>query len=585
MKTMVCIKPWVRVAGGGLVWTLGLGLLLCAAAQAQRTATAVAQVVNGFVVGVTVTDGGSGYPVGPLVAISGGGGNGASARATVSGGTVVAITVETTGSGYTSTPLVVIAPPPLSEAPVLESVRLRLMSTLTIQGLVNSTNWILYADELAPKNWRVLTNMVVASSPYVFVDASAPWVQRFYQVKSGPGPKPQRTATAVAQVVNGFVVGVTVTDGGSGYPVGPLVAISGGGGNGASARATMSGGAVVAITVETTGSGYTSTPLVVIAPPPLSEAPVLESVRLRLMSTLTIQGLVNSTNWILYADELAPKNWRVLTNVVVPSSPYVFVDASAPWVQRFYQVKSGPGPKPQLDTNRWAWIDAGTFTMGSPSTEADRSANEDPQTVVTLTRGFWMSKYETTQEEFLAVMGNNPSHFLGDLNRPAEEVSWSAATNYCDKLTVRERAAGRLTAGYAYRLPTEAEWEYACRAGTTTRFGYGDDPWYRQLGDYAWYYENSGSTTHPVGMKSPNAWGLYDMHGNVAEWCLDWYGTYAGGSVPDPQGPNTGSGRVSRGGGYGHVGGVCRSAFRAHNSPESGFVFGGFRPVVASGRP
>ena len=138
-----------------------------------------------------------------------------------------------------------------------------------------------------------------------------------------------------------------------------------------------------------------------------------------------------------------------------------------------------------------------------------------------------MGKYEVTQGEYLAVMGSNPSCFQPSdgrhPNRPVEQVSWYDATNYCGQLTQRERAAGRIATNSVYRLPTEAEWEYACRAWTSTRFSYGDDPGYTNLTNYAWYGDNSGGTTHPVGQKLPNPWGLYDMHGNVWEWCQDWY--------------------------------------------------------------
>jgi formylglycine-generating enzyme required for sulfatase activity len=223
--------------------------------------------------------------------------------------------------------------------------------------------------------------------------------------------------------------------------------------------------------------------------------------------------------------------------------------------------------------------------MGSPATEQDRFGNEAPQTVVTLTKGFWMGKYEVTQGEYLAVVGGNPSRFTGDPNRPVEQLSWTDATNYCARLTAQERAAGRLPAGWAYRLPTEAEWEYAARAGTTTRFSYGDDPGYGQLGGYAWYLSNSGGTTHPVGEKQPNPWGLYDMSGNVWEWCSDWYATYPGGSVTDPVGPGSGSFRVLRGGGC-YVGGLdCRSANRDDLAPDFRRYYVGFRAVLAAGPP
>ena len=195
-----------------------------------------------------------------------------------------------------------------------------------------------------------------------------------------------------------------------------------------------------------------------------------------------------------------------------------------------------------------------------------------------------MGKHEVTQGEYLDVMGSNPSYFKGDTNRPVEQVSWVDATNFCARLTARERAAGRLGASDVYRLPTEAEWEYGARAGSTTRFSYGDDPGYVKLGDYAWFSGNSGSTTHPVGLKLPNAWGLHDMSGNVWEWCLDWYGSYPGGSLTDPRGPDTGSNRVDRGGGWGGGGRGCRSAYRNGDTPDSRNGDLGFRVVLAPGQ-
>jgi hypothetical protein len=271
----------------------------------------------------------------------------------------------------------------------------------------------------------------------------------------------QRTATATATVVKGFVVAITVTDGGSGYPVPPLVSISGGGGSGAGAEASVSGGVVVAIAVTATGRGYTSVPDVVIAAPPPPEAPVLKSVRLA--SAITIEGSLGTTNWILWADVLdtCPYTWRVLTNVVVTTSPYVVMDWEATPQQRFYQASSGPQPQVFApDSNRWVWIPAGTFTMGSPASEQDRDSDEGPQTQVTISRGFWLGRHEVTQAEYQAVIGSNPSYFTGDANRPVEQVSWIDATNYCAKVTAAEQAAGRLPAGWVYRLPTEAEWEY-----------------------------------------------------------------------------------------------------------------------------
>jgi formylglycine-generating enzyme required for sulfatase activity len=232
------------------------------------------------------------------------------------------------------------------------------------------------------------------------------------------------------------------------------------------------------------------------------------------------------------------------------------------------------------------FIPPGTFRMGSPTNEVDRNEREGLQTSVTISRGFWMGKYEVTQGEYLAVMGTNPSYFTGDTNRPVERVSWNDATNYCATVTQRERLAGRIATNSAYRLPTEAEWEYACRAGTTTRFSYGDDPGYTKLSNYGWYDVNSGKTTHSVGQKLANPWGLYDMHGNVWEWCQDWYGTYPGGIAIDPQGPATGSLRVFRGGSWSYDTRGCRSAYRYGIYPDFRPDYGrGFRVVLAPGQP
>ncbi len=137
------------------------------------------------------------------------------------------------------------------------------------------------------------------------------------------------------------------------------------------------------------------------------------------------------------------------------------------------------------------------------------------------------------------MRAENPSQFPGNLDRPVESVSWFAASNYCVLLTAQDRAAGRIPPGSQYRLPTEAEWECAARAGTTTRFNYGDDPNVTSLTNHAWYSANSGFRTQPVGQKLPNALGLYDMAGDVWEWCQDWYGDYPGGDITDPQGPAT----------------------------------------------
>ena len=175
-------------------------------------------------------------------------------------------------------------------------------------------------------------------------------------------------------------------------------------------------------------------------------------------------------------------------------------------------------------------------------------------------------------------MGTNLSKFKGPRN-PVEAVSWDDAVEFFRKLSAlpAEKAAG-----YVYRLPTEAEWEYACRAGTMTEYSFGNDE--SELGDYAWHASNSGNTTHPVGSKQPNPWGLHDMHGNVWEWCQDWHGDYPRGAVTDPTGPSSGSFRVLRGGGWVHGSEYCRSANRGGSTPDDRGSYYGFRVLRSSVR-
>jgi formylglycine-generating enzyme required for sulfatase activity len=202
---------------------------------------------------------------------------------------------------------------------------------------------------------------------------------------------------------------------------------------------------------------------------------------------------------------------------------------------------------------------------------------------VTVTHDFWLGKYEVTQGDFQKVMGKNPSHFIGDSNRPVEKVPFVLANEYCAALTLTERAAGRISTGYQYRLPYEAEWEYACRAGATNRFSFGDTP---ALGDsFAWTAENSDASTHPVGLKRPNAWGLMDMHGNVWEWCLDWFEPYPAKALIDPTGPATSKYKVFKGGGWNQDVEYAGASSRFMMSPSNGIHFVGFRVALAPARP
>jgi formylglycine-generating enzyme required for sulfatase activity len=209
---------------------------------------------------------------------------------------------------------------------------------------------------------------------------------------------------------------------------------------------------------------------------------------------------------------------------------------------------------------KFVLIPAGTFTMGDSS-----NAHQ-----VTISRPFYMQTTTVTQGQWKSVMGSNPSSFssCGD-DCPVEQVSWNDVQDFIRKLNQQEGTD-------KFRLPTEAEWEYAARSGGKQE-EYAGTSSESNLGDYAWYYANSGGKTHPVGQKRPNGLGLYDMSGNVWQWCQDWYGNYPSGSVTDPTGPSSGSGRVNRGGSWILVAYGCRSAYRFSSTPGSRNFFMGFR--------
>jgi formylglycine-generating enzyme required for sulfatase activity len=269
-----------------------------------------------------------------------------------------------------------------------------------------------------------------------------------------------------------------------------------------------------------------------------------------------------------------------------------------------------------------AWIPPGSFTMGSPSSEALRHADESPQTKITLTKGFWLGRTHVTIGQWKAVMGRDVRAQLlyvidddafydlggkrqtkrsymnfsrakadGYLANESEDlpmyfVSWDDAMEFCRRLNALEHAAGRLPAGYEYDLPTEAQWEYAARAGTTSAI------YAEPLGEIAWYDANSADGYHGKGFKvasgatggpravagkRPNHWGLYDMAGNLWQWCRDWYAPYPGGEAIDPTGPASGTARVNRGGSFGSGASDERSASRAANPPAEASAYRGFR--------
>jgi formylglycine-generating enzyme required for sulfatase activity len=310
---------------------------------------------------------------------------------------------------------------------------------------------------------------------------------------------------------------------------------------------------------------------------------------------LRLTGDIGCPCAVQYSTNLSSNTgWTSLTNVTLLSNPTVIIDSGAITNgPRFYQVViTGP--------SNGVWIPAGTFVMGSPTNELLRNTNET-QHSVTLTKGFYVSQYLVTQGDYQTLMNTNPSYYTPthaytmDLTRPVEQVSWFDATNYCNLLTQQERAAGHIFTNWLYRLPTEAEWEYASRAGSTNAFCYGPDLLSGMANFYGEYQYVSGvgtvtnfsapflDRTSSVGSYLPNAFGIYDVVGNVWEWCQDWYGSYGTGAVIDPQGPGTGTTRVFRGGALNQIGKDCRSARRDSYDPSVSFNTVGFRVVLAPG--
>jgi formylglycine-generating enzyme required for sulfatase activity len=237
-------------------------------------------------------------------------------------------------------------------------------------------------------------------------------------------------------------------------------------------------------------------------------------------------------------------------------------------------------------------IPGGTFLMGSPKSEEGRAQNESPAYKVQVSR-FACMRFPVTRRIYSEIIGSDPGWPEGKADdRPVNNVSWFDAVTFCNQLSEREGLAPcyRINseevtwdrAANGYRLLTEAEWEYACRAGSTTRFSFGDDE--GQLGDYAWFAENSAGEPQPVGLKMPNPWGLYDMHGNVFEWCWDWYGGYSTKDLIDPIGPPEGTARALRGGAFVIPPWFLRSAGRFRYLPSFRYWFIGFRCARSSRR-
>lgn len=230
------------------------------------------------------------------------------------------------------------------------------------------------------------------------------------------------------------------------------------------------------------------------------------------------------------------------------------------------------------------WIEPGTFLMGSPADERGRYDDEGPQHKVTIPHGFWLGQTPVTQAFYEAATGSNPSNFKHDARRPVERVSWEDAGVFCSKLSGQSSDLDDTVV----RLPSEAEWEYACRAGTVAAMCNGreltsDDGACPNLDELAWYGKNAKSTTHPVGQKAPNAWGLYDMLGNVWEWCEDvWHDNYSGAPADGSVWLGDGRDRVCRGGSWAYLARLCRCAYRNHWEPGYRINDLGFRLVLAA---
>lgn len=230
-----------------------------------------------------------------------------------------------------------------------------------------------------------------------------------------------------------------------------------------------------------------------------------------------------------------------------------------------------PNTKINTISMEFVLIPSGSFRMGGDKEFEQAEDHENPRHIVKISQAFYMGRYTVTQAQWSAMMDNNPSEFKDDL-RPVEKVSWNDVQVFIQKLNDSEETV-------KYRLPTEAEWEYAARAGTQSSYAFGSDTGI--LSQYAWYHNNSGGHTHPVGQLKPNAWGLYDMHGNIHEWCQDWFDReyYAQSPPIDPSGPSSGLAKALRGGDWGSQDWYCRCASRSLSSADRRSNRVGFRLI------
>jgi formylglycine-generating enzyme required for sulfatase activity len=312
------------------------------------------------------------------------------------------------------------------------------------------------------------------------------------------------------------------------------------------------------------------------APPQISASLAGNSLMLKWLGLPQDQFQVQSKT------NLADAAWMSLSSQMITNGTgfCAIEEGLAQHEARYYRVLRFPRLQAP---DSMIYIPPGTFLMGTPANDPNKTPNELSQFQVTLTRGFWINQFEVTQSEYQNLTCTNPATFTGDLERPVESVSWRNAMDYCVLLTQHERQALRLPDGYVYRLPTEAEWEYAARAGTTNWLSFGNDP--SLLPNYAWYDADSQGTTHPVGQLQPNPWGLQDVHGNVFEWCWDWINSAPAQPVTDFRGSTTDLYHAIRGGASSFPWVDCRSSWRIGYSPASIPSDVGFRIVLAPVSP
>jgi uncharacterized protein (TIGR02996 family) len=320
----------------------------------------------------------------------------------------------------------------------------------------------------------------------------------------------------------------------------------------------------------------------------LANSPLLQQLSRLDLRNNRLDGTPNDVRLLLGKADEAGLKWLDLSGNGL-SDP--LAEEVRQWQLRHCPAMAGPRPARLLNSlgMEFTLVPAGTFLMGAPESEPERYADELPQRPVTLTQSFYLGVYPVTQRQYEAIMGANPSDFHGGHNggpdHPVDTVSWHDAVEFCRRLSDRasEREAGRV-----YRLPTEAEWEHACRAGTTSPYSFGDVCSGREANcDGHYPYNGAGKgpflqRTTRVGTFEPNAWGLFDMHGNVWEWCADWYDrdSYRRGPTTDPTGPTDGEERVLRGGSWFFRAQRCRSAARLGVSPDGRYHIDGFRVAL-----